>query len=144
MAIDSGTFNTRIIDSSTSNVTLNSTSSWSTVLSTSNFTTGCLGWIRADLSLVHAYEAGAVNAKCRFLLNDSNHSDEIQVFTQGIGGNKAFGAHNASWTWYNVGAGTYHVDVQMINIAGSTTGITCYFHNGDTSLPDKLMVTYQA
>lgn len=144
MAIDCGTAMTMTDTSTTANRTLNSTSNWTTHLTTNNFTTGALSWIRADVSLVHGYESGAVNVTGRLLLNNGSASPEQQLFCQGIGGNKAFGAHNMSWTWYNVGAGTHHVDLEVINKSSGTTGITCYFHPGSTGLPDQLMVTYHA
>ena len=112
------------------------------VFASSSF--NALSWIRADVSLVHGYESGAVNVTGRLLLNNGSASPEQQLFCQGIGGNKAFGAHNMSWTWYNVGAGTHHVDLEVINKSSGTTGITCYFHPGSTGLPDQLMVTYHA
>ena len=144
MAIDYPAGNTRITATSTTSHTLNSTSSWTTHLTTGNFTTGANSSITAFVNLVHGYESGNVNVIGELDLNDGSTSTRQQLFCQGIGGNKAFGSHNMAWTWYNVGAGTYHVDLRIINKGSGTTGHTHYFHNGDNGVPDILIVTYNA
>ena len=144
MALDYPGDWTRTTATSTSSHVLNSTSSWTTHLTTSTFTTGCIGPVHAFVNLVHGYESGAVNVVGELLLDDGSTSTRQQLFCQGVGGNKAFGSHNMAWTWHNVSAGSHHVELRIINKSSGTTGRTHYFHTGDTTVPDILIVNYMA
>ena len=149
MAIDSTTWDTRLVTTNSSSVTLNYSTSFTNLITSNSFTLGTISPIKLSLNLIHQYEQGATNVAYRFqLINASGTvvagSNEMQVSKQGFGSNASFGAHNMHWTFYNSGAGTYTARVQGRNIGNSgTQAITTYF-SPNTQLNDQFVITYQA
>tara|TARA_R100001460_G_C3502564_1_gene170553 strand:+ start:50 stop:502 length:453 start_codon:yes stop_codon:yes gene_type:complete len=150
MAIDNPNWDYRLVEQNNNSVTLNYSTSWSNIDTSSTFTTGAAAPIKISYNLIHQYEQGATNCSYRLILlnasDDSanSYSNEMQVSKQGQGANMAYGAHYMNWTFYNVAAGSYKVRSQARNIGNSgTQHITCYF-SPNNQLNDHMVITYQA
>jgi len=150
MAIDNPNWDTRLIATNTSSVTLTNNTSWTNLFTSSSFNHSVSAPIELDLNLIHQYENGATNVQYRFLMLYSNgntastQTHGMQVSKQGSGASHSFGAHNMHWTFYNMPAHNgYQVRVQGRNMGGSSTAITTYF-SPNVQIEDILVIKYQA
>lgn len=125
--------------STTTNRTITGVSSFVDHLSVT-FTTTQVCTVLCNVDLAHGYENGQVMLHGRFDLDGTSQTNEAQLFTQGIGSNKAFGAHNMFEVFENVSAGSHTVKLQVKNYV-SSTAILNYMDDGNAG--DNMVILYK-